>query len=46
MLNNGISVLSLADKRFVYVKIQHCSFLLNEEQYYRGFFKSVGLQEQ
>lgn len=42
MSNDSTSILYLTDKRFVHVKIQHCSFLLNEEeQYYRVFLKNM-----
>lgn len=38
MLDDSISILYLTDKRFIHVKIQHRSFSLSEEQYYKGFF--------
>lgn len=45
MLEDSISILYLADKRFIHVKILHCSFPLSEEQFYRGFFKICGTLE-
>lgn len=41
MLKDSTSILYLTNKRFFNVKIQHCSFLLNEEEHIGFFFKSV-----